>query len=138
MKAALRAKDSARLSAIRLLVAAIKQKEIDERVELDDAQALAIVDKLIKQRRDSIAQFEAAGRQELADREKFELDVLAAYLPRQASADEVAAEVDSAIAASGAAGPQDMGKVMALLKVRLAGRADMSAVSGQVRARLSR
>ena len=138
MKAALRAKDSARLSAIRLLVAAIKQKEIDERVELDDAQALAIVDKLIKQRRDSIAQFEAAGRQELADREKFELDVLAAYLPRQASADEVAAEVDSAIAASGAAGPQDMGKVMALLKVRLAGRADMSAVSGQVKARLSR
>jgi len=137
MKAALRARDSARLSAIRLLVAAIKQKEIDERTELGDAQVLSIVERLIKQRRDSIEQFTAAGRTELAERERFELDVLAAYLPQQADEAEVAAEIDAAIAQVGAAGPQDMGKVMGVLKARLAGRADMAAVSGRVRARLS-
>ena len=137
MKAAMRARDSARLSAIRLLLAAIKQKEVDDRVELGDTQVVAIVEKLIKQRRDSIEQFSRAGRNDLAEREQFELDVLATYLPRQADAAEVAGEIDAAIAQSGAAGPQDMGKVMALLKARLAGRADMSAVSAQVRARLS-
>jgi len=137
MKSAMRARDSARLSAIRMLLAAIKQKEVDDRVELADAQVVGIVEKLIKQRRDSIEQFTKAGRNELAEREKFELDVLAAYLPMQAGAEEVAAEVDAAIARSGASGPQDMGKVMGLLKGRLAGRADMAAVSAQVRARLS-
>ena len=138
MKSAMRAKDAARLSAIRMLLAAVKQKEVDERITVDDAQVVAIVDKLQKQRRDSIAQFEQAGRQDLANREKFELEVLSAYMPQQAGADEVAAEVDAAIASTGAAGPQDMGKVMGLLKAKLAGRADLSAVSAQVRARLAR
>lgn len=137
MKAALRARDSARLSAIRLLLAAIKQKEIDDRVELGDAQVVAIVEKLSKQRRDSIEQFTRAGRDELAERERFELEVLSGYLPRQADPAEVAAEIDGAIAQAGASGPQDMGKVMAVLKSRLAGRADMAAVSAQVRARLA-
>lgn len=138
MKVAMRAKDAARLSAIRLLLAAIKQKEVDERVLVDDAQVLAIVDKLTKQRKDSIAQFERAGRQDLADREKFELEVLSAYMPARAGADEVAAEIDAAIAASGATGPQDMGKVMTMLKARLAGRADLAAISAQVKGRLAR
>ena len=138
MKSAMRAKDAARLSAIRMLLAAVKQKEVDERITVDDAQVVAIVDKLQKQRRDSIAQFEQAGRQDLADREKFELEVLCAYMPQQASADEVAAEVEAAIAATGAAGPQDMGKVMGVLKAKLAGRADLSAVSAQVRTHLAR
>jgi len=138
MKAALRARDSERLSAIRLLLAAIKQKEIDDRVEVGDPQVVAIVDKMIKQRRDSIEQFSRAGRNELAAREQFEIDVLATYLPRQADAAEIAAEIDAAIAQSGAAGPQDMGKVMGVLKAKLAGRADLSAASAQVRARLSR
>jgi len=138
MKAAMRAKDSARLTAIRMLLAAVKQKEVDERIVVDDAQVVAIVDKLIKQRKDSIEQFGRAGRTDLVDKEKFELDVLSAYLPAQASADEVAAEIDAAIAAVGAAGPQDMGKVMGVLKAKLAGRADLSAASAQVRARLSR
>lgn len=137
MKAALRARDSARLSAIRMLLAAIKQKEIDERTELGDPQVVAIVERLIKQRRDSIEQFTSAGRTELAERERFELDVLSAYLPQQADDTEVAAEIEAAIAQVGAAGPQDMGKVMGVLKARLAGRADMAAVSGRVRARLS-
>lgn len=138
MKAAMRAKEADRLSAIRMLLAAIKQKEVDERIEVDDAQAIAIVDKLIKQRRDSIAAFEQAGREELAARERAEVDVLSAYLPQQASEAEVAAEVDAAVAATGAAGPQDMGKVMAVLKAKLAGRTDLSKVSGLVKARLSR
>ena len=138
MKSAMRAKDAPRLAAIRLLLAAIKQKEVDERITVDDAQTIAIVDKLQKQRRDSIAQFEQAGRQDLADKEKFELEVLAAYLPKQAEPAEIAAEIDAAVAAVGAAGPQDMGKVMGVLKPRLAGRADLSAVSAQVKARLSR
>ena len=138
MKAAMRAKEADRLLAIRMLLAAIKQKEVDERIEVDDAQAVAIVDKLIKQRRDSVAAFEAAGREELAARERGEIDVLSAYLPQQATEAEVAAEVDAAVSATGAAGPQDMGKVMAVLKGRLAGRTDLSKVSGLVKARLSR
>jgi uncharacterized protein YqeY len=137
MKAAMRARESERLSAIRMLLAAIKQKEVDERIVVDDAQVVAIVDRLLKQRKDSITQFEAAGRQELADRERFEAEVLTAYMPQQASDAEVAAEVDAALAATGAAGPQDMGRVMAVLKGRLAGRADLSAVSARVKARLA-
>jgi uncharacterized protein YqeY len=137
MKAAMRARDAGRLGAIRMLLAAIKQKEVDERVVADDAQVVAIVDRMIRQRRESVAQFEQAGRQDLADRENLEIEVLSAYLPQQAGADEVAAEIDAALAAAGATGPQAMGKVMATLKQRLAGRADLSAVSAQVKARLS-
>jgi uncharacterized protein YqeY len=137
MKAAMRAREADRLGAIRMLLAAIKQKEVDERIVADDAQVAAIVDKLIKQRRDSIAAFEQAGRTDLADKEKAEVTVLSAYLPAQASDDEVAAEVDAAIAATGAAGPQDMGKVMGVLKPKLAGRTDLSKVSGIVKARLA-
>ncbi|MCO5108104.1 MAG: GatB/YqeY domain-containing protein [Burkholderiaceae bacterium] len=137
MKAAMRAREADRLSAIRMLLAAIKQKEVDERIAVDDAQAVAIVDRLIRQRRDSIEQFEKAGRKDLADREKFEVEVLSAYLPQQASAAEVAAEIDAAIAAAGATGPQQMGKVMGVLKQRLAGRTDLAAVSAQVKARLA-
>lgn len=136
MKAAMRAREADRLSAIRMLLAAIKQKEVDERITVDDAQVVAIVDRLIRQRRDSIEQFGKAGRQDLVDREKFEVEVLSAYLPQQASAAEVAAEIDAAIAATGATGPQQMGKVMGVLKQRLAGRTDLSAVSTQVKARL--
>jgi len=137
MKAAMRAKDAARLSAIRLLLAAIKQKEIDERIALDDAQVLATVERLLKQRRESIAQYEQAGREELAAKERFEAEVLAAYLPAQLSEAEVDAAVAAAIAESGAAAPKDMGRVMGLLKARLAGRADMAAVSVRVKARLA-
>ena len=138
MKSAMRARESDRLSALRLLLAAIKQREVDERITLDDVQIAAVVEKLAKQRRDSITQFEAGGRQDLADREKFELTVLLAYLPEQADASQIAAAVESAIAATGAAGPQDMGKVMAQVRSVLAGRADMAAVSAQVKARLAR
>jgi len=137
MKTALKAKEAPRLSAIRLLLAAIKQKEIDERVELTDADVLGIVEKLIKQRRDSIAQFQAANRQDLVDGETFELGVLSAYLPKQLSEAEVAEEIAKAIAETGAKGVPDMGRVMSLLKGRLAGRADMGKVSGLVRAKLS-
>ncbi len=137
MKAAMKARESDRLSAIRLLMAAIKQKEVDERISVDDAQVIGIVDRLIKQRKDSIAQFEQAGRTDLVQKERAELEVLSAYLPQQASADEVAAEIDAAIAAVGAKGPADMGKVMAVLKGQLAGRTDLSAVSGQVKGRLA-
>jgi uncharacterized protein len=138
MKAAMRAKDTARLGTIRLLTAAMKQKEVDERIELTDAHVVAIIDKMIKQRKDSITQFESGGRQDLADQEKTELAVLSAYMPAGLSDAEVQAEVDAAIAATGAAGPQDMGKVMAVLKPKLAGRADMTAVSGLVKAALSK
>ncbi len=138
MKSAMRARESDRLSAVRLLLAAIKQREVDERITLDDSQIAAVVEKLAKQRRDSITQFEAGGRQDLADREKFELTVLLAYLPEQADAGQIAAAVESAMAATGAAGPQDMGKVMAQVRSALAGRADMAAVSAQVKARLAR
>ncbi len=137
MKAAMRAREAERLGAIRMLLAAIKQKEVDERIVADDAQVAAIVDRLIKQRRDSIAAFEQAGRTDLADREKAEVAVLSAYLPAQATDEEVAATVDAAIAATGAAGPQDMGKVMSVLKPKLAGRTDLSKVSGIVKARLA-
>ena len=137
MKTAMRARAADRLSAIRMLLAAVRQKEIDERITVDDAQVVAIVDRLIRQRRDSIEQFEKAARQDLADREKLEIEVLSAYLPQQASLAEVAAEIDAAIAASGATGPQQMGKVMGVLKQRLAGRTDLAAVSAQVKARLA-
>jgi hypothetical protein len=137
MKAAMRAKDAARLSAIRLILAAIKQKEVDERVELTDADVVAIVERMIKQRRESIAQFEKAARVDLADAEKFELGVLSGYLPQQLSEAQVEAEVAKAVVEAGASGVKDMGKVMALLKPRLAGRADMGKVSGLVKSRLS-
>ena len=133
----MRAKESARLSAIRLILAAIKQKEIDERIELGDADVLAIIEKMIKQRRESIAQFEKASRTDLVEGEKFELGVLSAYLPRQMSDLEVEKALAAAISESGATSVKDMGKVMALLKPRLAGRADMGKVSGLVKARLS-
>ena len=137
MKAAMRAKDSARLGAIRLLQAAIKQKEVDERVTLDDAAVAAIVDKLAKQRKDSIAAFTQAGRQDLADKETAELAVLQAYLPARLSAEEVAAAVKALVAEVGASGPADMGKVMGAPKARLAGKADMAAVSAAVKAALA-
>ena len=138
MKAAMRARDAQRLGAIRLLTAAIKQKEVDERIELDDAQVQTIIDKMIKQRRDSISQFEAGGRQDLADAEKLELAVLAEYMPAALSDAEVQAEIAAAVASTGAAGPQDMGRVMAVLKPKLAGRADMTAVSGLVKSALAK
>jgi uncharacterized protein len=138
MKAAMRAKEAGRLGTIRLITAAIKQKEVDERIELNDTQVLAIIEKMIKQRKDSISQFEAGGRQDLADIEKAELVVLSAYMPAMLSEAEVQAEVGAAVAASGAAGPQDMGKVMAILKPKLAGRADMTAVSALVKTALSK
>ena len=138
MKTAMRAKETARLGAIRLLLAAMKQKEVDERIELSDADVLAIIDKMLKQRRDSISQYEAAGRQELADAEKFEISVLQTYMPQQMSEAEVAAAIEQAISATGAAGAQDMGKVMGVLKPQLAGRADLGKVSGLVKARLSK
>jgi uncharacterized protein YqeY len=138
MKAAMRAKDSERLSTIRLLTAAIKQKEVDERITVDDAQVLAVIEKMIKQRRDSITQFEAGNRQDLADKEKAELQVLSAYMPAALSDSEIQAAVAAAVAETGAAGPQDMGKVMAILKAKLAGRADMTAVSGKVKAALAK
>jgi uncharacterized protein YqeY len=137
MKSALRAKDAPRLSAIRLLMAGIKQREVDERIELDDAGVLAVIDRMLKQRRDSIQQFEAAKRQDLADAEKFEVEVLSAYMPQALSAAEVEAAVTAAIAASGARSMADMGKAMALLKPQLAGRADMGQVSAQVKKALS-
>ena len=136
MKTAMRAKDSARLSAIRLLLSAIKQREVDERIELTDADILAILDKMMKQRRDSLTQFEAAGRQDLADIEKFEMTVLQGYMPQQLTAAEIDAAVEQAIKSAAAATAQDMGKVMAILKPQLAGRADIGKVSAQVKARL--
>ena len=136
MKAAMKAKDAPRLSAIRMLLAAMKQKEVDERKDLTDADVLAITEKLIKQRRDSIEQYRAANRPELADAEQFELDLLTAYLPQQMSEAEVGEAIAAAVAESGAAGPKDMGKVMGLLKARLAGRTDMGRLSGLVKAKL--
>jgi len=137
MKAAMRAKEAQKLSTIRLLLAEIKRKEVDEQIDVTDAQVLAIVEKMLKQRKDSITQFEAGGRADLADIEKAELVVLSAYMPAGLSDDEVAAEVKAAVAESGAAGPQDMGKVMAILKPKLAGRADMTVVSGLVKKALT-
>jgi uncharacterized protein YqeY len=137
MKTAMRAKDSERLGTIRLLLAALKQKEVDERVELDDAMVVAIVDKLIKQRKDSIEAFVKAERQELADKEASEMKVLQAYLPQRMSADEVLVEVKAIVAELGASGPGDMGKVMGVVKTRLAGKAEMSAVSAAVKTALA-
>jgi len=137
MKAAMRAKETARLGTIRLLLAAIKQKEIDERIELDDAAVSSIVEKLIKQRKDSISQFQAAGRDDLVAVEQAELVILQAYLPEQLSAAEVESAVIAAIEESGATSARDMGKVMGLIKPRLAGRADMGQVSSLIKARLA-
>jgi hypothetical protein len=138
MKTAMRAKDTARLSAIRLLLAAMKQREVDERIELSDTDIVAIIDKMMKQRRDSFSQFEAAGRKDLADIEQFEMTVLQGYMPQQLSAAEIVAAIEQVVTASGAASAQDMGKVMAILKPQLAGRADIAKASAQVKARLSR
>ncbi|MFH1603926.1 MAG: GatB/YqeY domain-containing protein [Pseudomonadota bacterium] len=137
MKAAMRAKDVARLSAIRMLLAAIKQREVDERIELSDADVLAIIEKMLKQRRDSVTQYEAGNRQDLADVEKFEIGVLSGYMPQQLSEAEITGEVAAAVAAAGAKNMQEMGKVMAVLKTKLAGRADMAKVSAVVKAKLS-
>jgi hypothetical protein len=137
MKTAMRAKDSERLGTIRLLLSAIKQKEVDERVVLDDAAIVSIVDKLIKQRKDSIEAFEKADRKDLADKEKAELSVLQAYLPQRMSADEVLAAVKAIVVELGATGPGDMGKVMGVVKTRLAGKAEMGQVSAAVKAALA-
>jgi len=138
MKSAMRAKDTERLGTIRLLLAAMKQKEVDERIELDDAAVLAIIEKLIKQRKDSISQFQAAGRDDLVAKEQAELVVLQAYMPAQLSEEEVRAAVSAAIAQVGAVGPQDMGKVMGVVKPQLAGKADMGMVSAVVKALLTK
>jgi uncharacterized protein len=137
MKAAMRAKETARLGTVRLLLAAMKQKEVDERVELSDADVLQIIEKMVKQRRESIAQYEKAARQDLADVEKAEIAILQAYLPQQLSDAEVAQAVAAAIQETGAAGPKDMGKVMGLLKSKLAGRTDMGKLSGLVKSKLT-
>ncbi|RZI72799.1 MAG: GatB/YqeY domain-containing protein [Variovorax sp.] len=137
MKTAMRAKDSERLGTIRLLLAALKQKEVDERIELDDAMVVAIVDKLVKQRKDSVTAFTQGGRVDLADKEAAEIKVLEVYLPQRLGADEVAAEVRAIVAELGAKGPGDMGKVMGAVKAKLAGKADMGQVSAAVKAALS-
>lgn len=137
MKSAMRARETARLSAIRMLIAAIKQREIDDRTELDDAAVMATVEKLVKQRREAATQYEAGNRPELAANERFEAEILSAYLPAALSDAELDAAITAAIAESGAAGPGDMGRVMAILKPQLAGRADMSEVSRKVRARIT-
>ncbi|BAK78223.1 Yqey domain protein [Pseudogulbenkiania sp. NH8B] len=137
MKTAMKAKDAERLGTIRLLMAAIKQKEVDERVELDDAGIISVVDKMLKQRRDSVTQYEAAGRQDLADKEKAEMDVLTGYLPQPLTEAEIDALIDAAVVQSGAASMQDMGKVMGLLRPQMAGRADMAVVSARIKAKLA-
>ena len=136
MKTAMRARETARLGVIRLLLAAIKQKEIDEQVVLDDAAIVAVIEKMLKQRKDSISQYEAAKRMDLADAERFEAEALMGYMPAGLSPEEIAAAVSAAIASTGAAGPADMGKVMAVLKPQLAGRADMAEVSKLIKAKL--
>jgi uncharacterized protein len=136
MKDAMRAKDVARLSAIRLLLAAIKQREIDERIELSDSDVMSVIEKMLKQRRDSISQFAAAGRQDLVDKETFEVGVLQSYLPKPLSESELDEEISRALQSSGAKSMQDMGKVMAILKPRLAGRADMTRVSALIKSKL--
>jgi uncharacterized protein YqeY len=138
MKAAMRARDAARLSAVRLLLAALKQKEVDERKDLSDADALAVIEKMVKQRRESIAQYEKAAREDLAAQERFEIGVLQGYLPQQMGAAELEQAVAAAIAECGASGVKDMGKVMALLKARLAGRADLGQASALVKAKLEK
>ncbi len=138
IKSAMRAKDSGRLSTLRLVTAAIKQKEVDERVELNDAAVLAVLEKMIKQRKDSIAQFQAGGRQDLVDIEQAELAILATYMPAQLSEAEVSSAIQAAITQVGAAGPQDMGKVMAVIKPQLAGKADMGLVSQILKSKLAK
>jgi hypothetical protein len=137
MKAAMRAKDAPRLSAIRLLLAATKQKEVDERVELSDTDVVTIIDKMLRQRRESIAQYEKGGRQDLADIEKFEIGVLQTYMPQALSAAEIEAEITAAMQSTGAKAMSDMGKVMAVLKPKLAGKADMGKVSALIKAKLA-
>ncbi|MES9859523.1 MAG: GatB/YqeY domain-containing protein [Candidatus Thiodiazotropha sp. LLP2] len=137
VKAAMKAKDKARLGTLRLITSAIKQREVDERIELDDSQVLAILDKMIKQRRDSVEQYESAGRQELADQEKREIVIIEDYLPAGLADDEIAAMIESAIQEAGAAGMQDMGKVMGKLKPQMQGRADMGKVSALVKQQLT-
>ncbi len=137
MKTAMRARDTARLGAIRLLLAAIKQIEVDQRIEPDDAVIISVIEKMIKQRKDSISQFQGAGRQDLVDAEQFEIEVINAYMPQALSAAEVAAIIAAAVADSGASSMQEMGKVMAIVKPQLAGRADMGQVSAAVKARLA-
>ena len=137
IKTAMKAREQERLAALRLMLAAVKQREVDERVTLDDAGVVSVVEKMIKQRRDSIAQFEKAARQDLVDKERFEIGVIEAYLPQQLAPAEVEAIVAEAVRESGAKGPQDMGKVMALVKPKLAGRADIGKASALVKARLA-
>jgi hypothetical protein len=137
MKAAMKAKEAQRLSAIRLLLAAIKQREVDERKDLTESEIAVVIEKMIKQRRDSISQFQAANRQDLVDVETFELNLLSGYLPNQLTDAEVAAEVSAAVAQTGANGVPDMGKVMGVLKSKLAGRADLAKVSAMVKAKLA-
>ena len=136
VKDAMRAKDKSRLAAIRLITAAIKQREVDERIDLDDAQVMAVLDKMAKQRRESISQFEKAGRDDLIAQEVMELEIIQSYLPEQLGEDEINALIDSAMQATGATSIKDMGKVMGQLKPKLQGRADMSAVSALIKARL--
>ncbi len=136
MKTAMRSGDKPRLGVIRLALAAIKQREVDERIELDDAQVLAVLEKMLKQRRDSVAQYEAASREDLAEQERFEIGIIDTYLPEPLAEDELDAMIEAAISETGAESMRDMGKVMALLKERTAGRADMAAVSQRIKARL--
>ena len=137
IKSAMKAREQDKLGALRLLLSAVKQREVDERITLDDAGVVATIEKMIKQRKDSIAQYEKAQRQDLADKEKFEISVLEAYMPKQLSEAEVAAVIDAAVASTGAKSAADMGKVMGVVKPQLAGRADMGKVSGLVKARLA-
>ena len=137
IKTAMKAREQEKLGALRLLLSAVKQREVDERITLDDAGVVATIEKMIKQRKDSISQYEKAERRDLADKERFEISVLEAYMPKQLSEAEVAAAIDAAVASTGAKGPADMGKVMAVVKPQLAGRADMGKVSGLVKARLA-
>jgi hypothetical protein len=138
MKAAMRAKETARLGAIRLLLSAMKQREVDERIELTDADVVSIIEKMLKQRRDSISQYKTANRQDLVDVEEFEVSILQTYMPQQLSEAEIVSAIAEAIASTGAAGPQDMGKVMGVVKAKLAGRADMGKVSGLIKAQLTK
>ncbi len=138
MKNAMRAKETARLGAIRLLLSAMKQREVDERIELTDADVVSIIEKMLKQRRDSISQYKTANRQDLVDVEEFEVSILQTYMPQQLSEAEIVSAIAEAIASTGAAGPQDMGKVMGVVKAKLAGRADMGKVSGLIKAQLTK
>ncbi len=137
VKTAMKARDAEKLGALRLLLAAVKQREVDERITLDDAAVVGVIEKMIKQRKDSITQFEKAARQELADKEKYEISVIEAYMPKQLSTAEVEAIIAQAVASTGATSAADMGKVMAVVKAQLAGRADMGKVSGLVKGKLA-